>query len=300
MAVPPGSLLLFPLKSGMKAILSARYDGGPRTGAGAGCRHAAGSRAASCLVALFLLSAAGCTLSRLSAQEEEEVAVVVQAGRWVRPEITEAMLLAERQGGRAVSGLPGSAQNQALVDEIEQVLMRVRNRYPAMADVVMREVDRPNSLILELERELFIRVSDMAGKAHGPARLLTGNKEFDRLNAKLGLGAVSSFPLTGSVVFHYDRFLDVEQAVRSYESLDGVISAEPDVLLTDGADIDMLQHDGIWYVVFLNAWGDCPSGCLHRQHHFFIVSETGVDQMEPDVAQEVPEFARLVIYLHRP
>ena len=294
-----GSLLLFPFKAGMNAILSARYGGRPGTGARAGCRHATVSRAASCLVALFLLSAAGCTLSRLPAQEEVAV-VVVQAGRWVRPEITEAMLLAERQGRRTVSGLHGSAQNQALVDEIEQVLMRVRNRYPAMANVVMREVDRPNSLILELDRELFIRVSGMAGKAHGPVRLLTGNKEFDRLNAKLGLGAVSSFPLTGSVVFHYDRFLDVKQAARSYESLDGVVRAEPDVLLTDGPDIDMLQHDGIWYVVFLNAWGDCPSGCLHREHHFFIVSETGVDQLEPDVAQEVPEFARLVTYLHRP
>ncbi len=282
----------------MSEIRLGRHARGSES-AEAGCSHEARDMTTYCLVACFLLLAVGCDLSQSRQQEDEGVAVVVQAERWVPPEITEAMLLAERWGKRTIPVPDDLERNDKLVDEIEKVLLRIRNQYPAMADVVMREIDRPNSMILELDRELFIRVSDIVDKAHDPVPLHTGHKAFDRLNAELGLRAVSSLPLNGSVVFHYDRFLDIEEEVRNYEYLEGVISVEPNALLTDGSDIDMLKRDGVWYVVFLEASGDCPSGCLHREYHFFIAGHSGVDSLDPELAQGVPEFARLVAYLNQ-
>ena len=50
------------------------------------------------------------------------------------------------------------------------------------------------------------------------------------------------------------------------------------VALGDGSDIEAAWVDGAWYLVFREAWGDCPSGCLYWALHYFIEREGEVER----------------------
>ena len=48
-------------------------------------------------------------------------------------------------------------------------------------------------------------------------------------------------------------------AAAVYAGLDGISYAEPDTHAGDGPDLEAARVDGDWYLIFRNAWGDCPS-----------------------------------------
>ena len=50
------------------------------------------------------------------------------------------------------------------------------------------------------------------------------------------------------------------------------------IALGDGSDIEAAWVDSAWYLVFREAWGDCPSGCLYWALHYFIECEGEVER----------------------
>ena len=96
---------------------------------------------------------------------------------------------------------------------------------------------------------------------------------------------------------------DVERAALSYAGLEGITHVEPNFALGDGSDIEAAWVDGAWYLMFREAWGDCPSGCLYSALHYFIEREGEVERVARERAANIATFARLVgdrRWNHRP
>ena len=110
--------------------------------------------------------------------------------------------------------------------------------------------------------------------------LLTGVTEFDTLNAKLELRGIKTFDSIGSVIFCFREGLNIPVAIEAYSTVSGIQYVEPDVFLSDGSDIETLKVNENWFFVFRNAWGDCPSGCIHQEFYFFVVMDGVVRQVD--------------------
>ena len=128
----------------------------------------------------------------------------------------------------------------------------------------------------------------------GAAR--TGYAEFDALNARLGLWAVQPYSSIGVVAMYFDERLNVDAAARLYLTLEGVEYAEPDARLGDGSDIEASKSYGNWHVIVRRAWGDCPSGCLHKEMSFFTVDNSEVERIETSRAMDMAAFAEIVAH----
>ncbi len=56
-----------------------------------------------------------------------------------------------------------------------------------------------------------------------PVVLRTGHSEFDALNARLGLSVVvEMFPISGTVIFYCNEYLNVAAAARAYATMEGI------------------------------------------------------------------------------
>ena len=121
-----------------------------------------------------------------------------------------------------------------------------------------------------------------------------GRDEFDALNARLGLSAVTLLPALGTAVLHVDEHGNIGAAIEAYAAMDGVGYAEQDSHLGDGPDIEASKTSRTWHVIVRQAWGDCPAGCLHQQLSFFTVTDTDVERIEPARAMVMVEFATLL------
>ena len=51
------------------------------------------------------------------------------------------------------------------------------------------------------------------------------------------------------------KLVNIEAACRAYRAIPGVRYAEPETLLGDGSDIEMVKDQGTWYVIVRKAWG---------------------------------------------
>ncbi len=183
-----------------------------------------------------------------------------------------------------------------LTDEIARVLRMIRSTWPEMAEINARPLWEPGTLILHLEPFLFEAVSLGLPEEEGvSAPFCTGHPGFDALNAAVGLRGVEilSFGVR-IIVIKFDPDENVHSASVSYEDVEGVIFAEPDIVLGDGSNIEMLWSDGKWYVVFRKAWGDCPSGCIFSELYFFVEHEGDVKRIDLERAAEIEEFAKIL------
>ncbi len=61
----------------------------------------------------------------------------------------------------------------------------------------------------------------------------------------------------------------------------------PDAQMGDGPGIQALHADGDWFLVFRDAWGDCPSGCLFSELHFFVADENRIARIDSEDAPRV-------------
>ena len=141
------------------------------------------------------LAATGCSDSTQSEAPEQVAApLVVRYDRyvWEPPALTEAAILADRILRREDDGLLLDAvERQELANELWPVLSRIRDAYPAVADIDARMPYGYGELLLGLEPPLFEDVAELFEVQTGPVVLLrTGQPEFDALNARLGLTAV--------------------------------------------------------------------------------------------------------------
>ena len=211
------------------------------------------------------------------------------------PAAREAAVLADRILRRENDDfLLDARRRRRLFREIERVLARIRDAYPAMAEISVREAHRPGMLLLGLEPDLFEVVFRLFHDARGSAAPRTGHAEFDALNAKLGLRAIRSFSSTGVVAMYFDERVNIDAARRAYRMMEGVRYAEPDARLGDGSDIEAAKSHETWHVVVRNAWGDCPAGCLYEEMSFFTVESDGVERIEPSRAKDMARFAEIL------
>ncbi len=218
-------------------------------------------------------------------------------GVWKDSPPTEAAILADRVLRRRSDDLLFEVEQRGkLIAEIEQMLSQIRDAYPAMMEIGVRETHQPRTLLIGLKLDLFEAVSRLANDQEGSAVPRTGHVEFDTLNASLGLQAVELFPLlpSGPVIFHFGEHLNIDAAIRAYTAIEGVEYAEPNAFLGDGSDIDAYESHGTWHAVARKAWGDCPSGCLYQELFFFTVEDDEVNQIEAAQAMNMAAFAELV------
>lgn len=233
--------------------------------------------------------------SELPAPTEAAAPVVVRPDVWEPPMLTEADVLADRLLRREGNGLLlDAAERSDLADEIAPVLSRIRDAYPAVADIAVWAGYAFGELLLGLEPSLFEVVMSLLEGQTEPVVLRTGNAAFDTLNERLGLTAVDVFSSFETVIFYFNEYLNVPAAAAAYAALEGVEYAEPNIYLGDGPDIDAVKSAGRWYVVARRAWGDCPAGCIYEELLFFIVDDAEVNQVDPTQAMGIAEFMELV------
>lgn len=252
-------------------------------------------------MSFFVLALAGCGVS--PGFEEDfshgHAPIVVYADDWEPPAAsTEANVLTRRILQRSGTDFRLYApQSRELAREIERILSRIRSIHPMIKDVTARDSFDPWSLILHLERDLYRKVSravPLVSLSSGPFPLRTGHEKFDTLNMEHGLAAIELFPHFSIAVFHFNQPIDPFLSRVVYSSIEGVEAVELDALLVDGPDLEASKSQGIWYVVFRKAWGDCPSGCIFRELYFFTVEDDEVERIGSVEAMDMPRFADLV------
>lgn len=248
--------------------------------------------------------AASCALSpacggawpHLEAAEAAGAPMVVRVDAWAPTAREEAAVLADRML-RAQSDdllLDEEAVRRA-TREAARALARLRSAHPEVADVPVREDHRPGTLLLGLAPDLFAAVSRRLLEAGGaPVALRTGNAAFDALNRRLGLWGARHFPATGVVAMYFSERVNVDAAVRAYESMEGVRYAESDARTGDGSDIAASRSGGTWRFVVRRGRGDCPSGCARQELLFFILRGGAVARVAPGRAMGTPGFAGII------
>ena len=241
------------------------------------------------------LCAAGLSLFGMEGLEADETPVEIHSVLLQPGSGDDAVVLADRLILRESFGLVLDAERRdRLVHEIDQVLVRIRTAYPEIKGIPARPLYEPGMLLLGLESDLLMVVSGLARDDTGVISLQTGHAEFDALNATLGLSDMQLFRHTGVVALEFDELVNLGEAIRAYQEIPGVRFAEPGVLHGDGPDIELSKTQGMWYVIARKAWGDCPSGCIHEELHFFTVANGEVSRVEALHAREQPGFASLV------
>lgn len=227
-------------------------------------------------------------------------APVVTRGILERTSESDSVILARR-----ILELPDHPSEHSLIDEIARVLGIIRSTWPEMAEVNARPRWEPGTLILRLEPSLFEAVSAGLPEEDVSAPFCTRHPEFDALNAAFGLRAVEILPFeyTRVIVIRFDPSEHIYSAGASYEEIEEVIYARPELMLGGGSDIEVLRSEGKWYAVFRRAWGDCPSGCIFSELHFFVEHEGEVERIDPRRAAKIKEFAKIIAerrWTHRP
>ena len=196
----------------------------------------------------------------------------------------EAAILADRILSRTGSRLVFvPSHRDELAGEIAEVIHAVRTAHPDVAGIWARELVRPDTLILAIEPPLAQPVRGMFDDSGRVVALRTGGPELDSLNDAVGLRGAKLLNAS-TVLFCFAPVLNVPAAAAAYAGLDGISHAEPDAFVGDGPDIEAARVHGTWYLIFRDASGDCPSGCINERLFYFTVSEGAVMQGDPEAA----------------
>ncbi len=181
-----------------------------------------------------------------------------------------------------------------LTQELERLLANIRTGWPEMAEVRARGHWNPGTLVLDLEPSLLQAVVNSLADEGASAPLCTGHAAFDALNQTLSLRGVMAYPRINTILISFDPRNDLVRTALQYEAREGVKNARPDAPVGDGSGIHALWSDDKWYLVFRKAWGDCPSGCIHSELHYFIEHSLKVSRVSHEDAAAIPEFAEIL------
>ena len=224
---------------------------------------------------------------------------MVTHGSVERSALSEAEVLAAhvlRSADTTPAGVPDLPDGGVgLAAELERVLGAVRVAFPETEEVTVRAPWEPGALILELEPALFEAVSSALAAPGASAPLCTAEEDSDALNAAVGLVAVQAFSFASTVVLRFDPQRDVPLTALAYASVDGVRHVEPNFILGDGPDIDARWVDGTWHLVFREASGDCASGCIFSELHFFTERDGVVERLGAEGSARLAPFARILL-----
>lgn len=244
----------------------------------------------------LLLPVFWCGSPRTQAWGADTAPTVVPADSLKPPKVSEAVVLAHRILVRETDDLLLDAERRReLAREIVDVLKRLRDAHPEVAEVPVRRLHRPGVLLLGVKPDLMDAVSRLLRGKNGPVKLRTGKAAFDALNAKLRLRTMRLFRRTGVLVMHLSERLNVQAARRAYMAIEGIEYAEADGHLGDGSDIEASKSGEAWHIVVRKAWGDCPSGCIYKKIFFFTVRGEKIERIEPARARGTFEFKILLM-----
>ncbi len=249
-----------------------------------------------------IAAAAVCAVAggALAATSAPECAAGTGSQEWRDALREDAETLARRIHHRETTDpLPDSGRLRELADELEGVLCRVRRLHPDLEPIRAREEFAPGEVLLGFAPELMRAVSSFHREGFAGAEPETGNQAFDTLNREFGLRSVQPFPAAGLAVFVLDEDLNVPAAMGRYLQVPGVTGAEPNWLVGDGPDIGAAKRSGSWRVVFRDAWGDCPAGCIHSELHFLVVDGEAVSRFSAPEAESMPEFRGIAVRWRR-
>lgn len=194
-----------------------------------------------------------------------------------------------------------------LVDELETAFGDIVEEYPALAHIEARPDHVPGRLLIGVEGGLQ---DDIAGTGvnlsdAGPVDFVTGNTEFDALNARLGLTGIVPPALfndaSGVLLLCFPSTLNDPRAAQEFAGISGVRYAETNGFGGDGPDVDAARIGGQLFVVFREASGDCWVGCISEELSYFSYDEGQVTALPTDQAIEDETFEELTrLVRHRP
>ena len=218
------------------------------------------------------------------------------------PSRSESEILASqmliRQG---IDGYSHPDRLQQLSAEIQHVLQLVRTTYPSLTDVTVAEAYSPGVVILTPQPGFLDYVLSMFETGAESVTFSTGNQNFDQFNTKFGLYAVKVFSRLEMMLLYYDPAVNPQHVsdLLTFRFNEHVKFAEPEIYLGDRSSIKISKSDETWYVLVRRAWGDCPSGCIHQEFHFFTIKENHVKSIPFEESQLLDEFVMLMDSLSR-
>ena len=159
-------------------------------------------------------------------------------------------------------------------DEVGNALAAVRRAYPETARIRARPDHAWGVLVLTVDRDLAEAVAALVEASGGlPELLRTGFEAFDRAAAELGAEAVALVDADlGYLSLYFGRLFNAPAAAARWQGVGGVRHAAPDRVVGDGPDVEVERAQAGWVVRVVDAWDDCPSGCLHSEVRTFRVS----------------------------
>ena len=218
------------------------------------------------------------------------------------PSRSESEILASqmliRQGA---DGFSHPDQLQQLSAEIQHILQLVRESKPPITDVSVVEAYSPGVVIVMPQPDFLKHVQSIVATGAESIPFLTGNQQFDQFNTKFGLYAVKIYSNLELMLLYYDPAVNPQHVsdLLTFRFNEHVKFAEPEFFLGDRPTIKVSKSGETWYVLVRRAWGDCPSGCIHQEFHFFTIKENHVKSIPFEESQLLDEFVMLMDSLSR-
>ena len=189
-------------------------------------------------------------------------------------EIAEAIDFGNRQIDRDADLLALEISGELLPppilrERIRADLAAIREAYPDMSEIHHRGRWAVGGLSIGLTPEAWEQFKN--GEYHG----------LDDLNTQYGPVEIETLDFISAIHLRFTQPYNPEYLAPLYGTAEGVRYAEPNHTVGGGDDIAVLGP----YYLFTQGWGDCPSGCIHRDYWLFSVidgSVTLVDSHGPD------------------
>lgn len=164
--------------------------------------------------------------------------------------LVEAQLIALELSGELTP--PADLTQQVLED-----LAAIRAAYPQVAHISYRLPFSPDQIIVGITQQAMQQFQN--GQYHA----------LDELNATYGVVEIATKFDRFSLKLKFDRVYNTQLLCQIYSAanLDGVRYVEPDYTTGDGPTIVAQPPT----YTFIDAWGDCPSGCIHHEYWYFKV-----------------------------
>lgn len=165
-----------------------------------------------------------------------------------------------------------------LVESLYSALVRVYlTAHPARDSVV--ELYGIHTFPDPPTREVLVGVDPAHGwtAAWRELQAQTGEPAVDTLVSQYGLTVRVYYEWTigDYALLRAAEPLNAAALADRFESIPGVLAADPNGWGGDGNDIRATVRDGGWRLDYSVGFGDCPSGCIHRHTWSFAVGADG-------------------------
>jgi len=207
-------------------------------------------------------------------------------------EATDAEALAAMQGSDTSLFLQPSR-----VRAVTAFLRQTRARYPQLANI--HAGFTTGTLVVFLIDSL--RTQPPPPLPCTPSRPLraTGLPAMDSLNCRLAATlSDQEYQDKGRTMTYVSiaGWTNLDALATAYSQVPGVWGAIPSEGLGGGSSVRYFRKPGVEHLIFVRGYGDCPSGCIHRDYYYvtrqlgsdsIVLERTVIDAKRSDVAREV-------------